>query len=69
MSVGPGYGVGWPFDRCIICKVPVVLVCLLLLVVVLLVLVLVVGLLVPYKLCFDAGSSHSVTSAPNRVFS
>ena len=30
---------------------------------------LVVGLLVPYKLCFDAGSSPSVTSAPDRVFS
>ena len=60
-------GVRWPFYRCIICKVPVVLVGLLLLGV-LVVLVLVVGLLVPWKLCLDAGSSPSVTSAPDRVF-
>ena len=33
------------------------------------VLVVVVGLLVPYKLCFDAGSSPSVTSAPDREIS
>ena len=45
MFIGLGYGVGWPFYRCMICKVPVVLL-VFRVVVGLAVLVLAVGLLV-----------------------